>query len=70
MDIIGSKIVMTKIQISTQVAELLNSLDDNLVVIGMSFNETDADADSLSDFAEYHIYGTDVYLQDTDGDGR
>ena len=49
--------------------ELLNSIDDNCDGNwDEGFNETDADADSLSDFAEYHIYGTDVYIQDTDGD--
>ena len=32
------------------------------------FNQTDTDADQLSDYAEFHTYGTDYTLQDTDGD--
>ena len=49
--------------------EMLNSIDDNCDGLwDEGFNQTDSDADELSDYAEYHIYGTDYTLQDTDGD--
>ena len=49
--------------------EILNSIDDNCDGLwDEGFNQTDSDADELSDYAEYHIYGTDYTLQDTDGD--
>ena len=39
---------------------MLNSIDDNCDGLwDEGFNQTDSDADELSDYAEYHIYGTD-----------
>ena len=49
--------------------EILNSIDDNCDGLwDEGFNQTDSDFDDLSDYAEYHIYGTDYNMQDTDGD--
>ena len=50
-------------------AELLNGIDDNCDgQWDEGFNITDTDNDGLSDFAEYHIFGTSVTIADTDGD--
>ncbi|MDP6742469.1 MAG: S8 family serine peptidase [Candidatus Thalassarchaeaceae archaeon] len=50
--------------------ELLNGIDDNCnELVDEGFNETDSDLDRLMDWAEYHVYGTEVNVADTDGDG-
>lgn len=50
-------------------AEMLNGIDDNCDgQWDEGFNITDMDSDGLSDFAEYHIFGTNVTMADTDGD--
>ena len=50
-------------------AELLNGIDDNCDgQWDEGFNITDTDSDGLSDFAEYHLFGTSVTMADTDGD--
>ena len=50
-------------------AELLNGIDDNCDgQWDEGFNITDTDNDGLSDFAEYHLFGTNVTMADTDGD--
>jgi len=50
--------------------ELLNGIDDDCDGDwDEGFNETDNDADGLSNYAEYHVYGTNLSDPDTDGDG-
>ena len=59
----------TNAQIYPGAEEILNGVDDNCDGHwDESFNETDSDEDGLSDFAEFHIYGTNLSLSDTDGD--
>ena len=59
----------TNDQIYPGAQELLNYVDDDCDGLwDEGFNQTDSDADELSDYAEFHIYGTDYNLQDTDGD--
>ena len=49
--------------------EKLNGIDDNCDGFwDEGFNQTDTDGDNLSDYEEYHIYGTNISLSDTDGD--
>jgi len=49
--------------------EKLNGIDDNCDGYwDEGFNQTDTDGDNLSDYEEYHVYGTNVSLPDTDGD--
>ena len=49
--------------------ELLNGIDDDCDLFwDEGFNATDADSDNLSDFSEYHGYGTNWTNMDTDGD--
>ena len=49
--------------------EKLNGIDDNCDGYwDEGFNQTDTDGDNLSDYEEYHVYGTNVSLADTDGD--
>ena len=49
--------------------ELLNGLDDNCNgQWDEGFNQSDTDGDTLSDYMEYHVYGTSILLYDTDGD--
>ena len=49
--------------------ELLNGIDDDCDLMwDEGFNETDADSDNLSDYSEYHAYGTNWTNLDTDGD--
>ena len=50
--------------------ELLNNKDDNCDgFVDEGFNETDLDEDGLSDWSEYHSYGTEINNSDTDLDG-
>ena len=50
--------------------ELLNGADDNCDgQWDEGFNFTDTDSDGLSDFAEYHLFGTNSAVADTDSDG-
>ena len=50
--------------------EILNAIDDDCDgFIDEGFNDTDEDYDGLSDWSEYHQYGTNVSKPDTDGDG-
>ena len=49
--------------------EILNGIDDDCDSMwDEGFNETDADSDNLSDYSEYHAYGTNWTNLDTDGD--
>ena len=49
--------------------ELLNGIDDDCDLFwDEGFNSTDADSDNLSDYSEYHGYGTNWTNMDTDGD--
>ena len=49
--------------------ELLNGIDDDCDLFwDEGYNATDADSDNLSDFSEYHGYGTNWTNMDTDGD--
>ncbi|HJL96961.1 MAG TPA: S8 family serine peptidase [Candidatus Poseidoniaceae archaeon] len=49
--------------------ELLNGIDDNCDgQWDEGFNATDSDNDGLSDYGEYHVFGTNLSLPDTDGD--
>ena len=49
--------------------ERLNGVDDSCDgQWDEGFNNTDADQDTLSDYDEYHIFGTRFDLADTDGD--
>jgi len=49
--------------------EVLNGIDDNCDgQWDEGFNATDTDGDGLSDFSEFHIYGTNLSEADTDGD--
>ncbi len=49
--------------------ELLNGIDDNCdEQWDEGFNATDSDNDGLSDYGEYHVFGTNLSLPDTDGD--
>ena len=49
--------------------ELLNGIDDDCDSMwDEGFNETDSDSDNLSDYSEYHAYGTNWTNLDTDGD--
>ena len=49
--------------------ELLNGIDDNCDgQWDEGFNATDSDNDGLSDYGEYHVFGTNLSLADTDGD--
>ena len=59
----------TNDQIYPGALEVLNYVDDDCDGLwDEGFNQTDTDADALSDYAEFHVYGTDYTLQDTDGD--
>ena len=59
----------TNDQIYPGALEILNSIDDDCNGLwDEGFNQTDSDFDNLSDYSEYHIYGTDYNSQDTDGD--
>ena len=50
--------------------ELLNDKDDDCDGLeDEGFNDTDLDGDGLSDWAEFHLYGTDLNNADSDGDG-
>ena len=50
--------------------ELLNGIDDDCDSFwDEGFNQTDNDADNLSDYSEYHGYGTNWSNYDTDADG-
>ncbi len=56
-------------QIHPGMFEILNGIDDNCNDLwDEGFNVTDSDNDNLSDFSEYHDYGTNWSLADTDGD--
>jgi len=49
--------------------ELLNGIDDDCDTFwDEGYNATDADSDNLSDYSEYHGYGTNWTNMDTDGD--
>ena len=49
--------------------ELLNGIDDDCDSIwDEGYNSSDADSDNLSDYSEYHNYGTNWTNLDTDGD--
>lgn len=49
--------------------EFLNGIDDDCDLLwDEGFNLTDADGDNLSDYSEYHGYGTNWSNYDTDGD--
>lgn len=49
--------------------ERLNGLDDDCDgEWDEGFNQSDQDGDTLSDYDEYHIHGTNVSLPDSDGD--
>ena len=49
--------------------EVLNGIDDNCDgQWDEGFNATDTDNDGLSDYGEFHIYGTNLSTSDTDGD--
>ncbi len=49
--------------------EVLNGIDDNCDgQWDEGFNATDTDGDGLSDFGEFHIFGTNISATDTDGD--
>ena len=49
--------------------ERLNGIDDDCDgQWDEGFNDTDTDLDTLSDYDEYHLYGTNYSLPDTDGD--
>ena len=51
-------------------AERLNGIDDNCNdLVDEGFNATDSDSDGLSDWAEYHVHGTNLSLWDSDWDG-
>ena len=59
----------TNDQIYPNAPEILNYVDDDCDGLwDEGFNQTDSDADALSDYSEFHVYGTDYNLQDTDGD--
>ena len=50
--------------------EFLNGIDDNCNdEIDEGFNNTDTDLDGLTDWDEYHTYGTNYTNPDTEGDG-
>ena len=50
--------------------EVLNGIDDNCDgEWDEGFNFSDADLDGLSDWNEYHVYGTGPTVPDSDGDG-
>ncbi|MEE2759478.1 MAG: putative metal-binding motif-containing protein, partial [Candidatus Thermoplasmatota archaeon] len=56
-------------QIHPGMSEILNGIDDNCNDLwDEGFNITDSDNDNLSDFSEYHSYGTNWTNPDTDGD--
>ena len=60
----------TNDQVHPYAPELLNGIDDDCdLLFDEGFNETDNDADNLSDYSEYHSYGTNWTNYDTDGDG-
>ena len=49
--------------------ETLNGIDDNCDGNwDEGFNATDTDGDGLSDYGEFHVFGTNLSLADTDGD--
>ena len=49
--------------------ETLNGIDDNCDgQWDEGFNATDTDDDGLSDFGEFHVFGTNLSSADTDGD--
>ena len=49
--------------------EVLNGIDDDCDNLwDEGFNETDVDSDNLTDYSEYHGYGTNWTNYDTDGD--
>mgnify|MGYP001166654003 FL=1 len=49
--------------------EILNGIDDDCDMMwDEGFNATDTDNDNLSDYSEYHAYGTNLSNLDTDGD--
>ena len=49
--------------------ERLNGIDDDCDgQWDENFNGTDTDLDTISDYDEYHVYGTNHTLSDTDGD--
>jgi hypothetical protein len=50
--------------------ELLNGKDDDCDGLeDEGYNESDQDGDGLSDWDEYHVYGTSTISPDSDGDG-
>ena len=56
-------------QIYPGAMELLNGVDDDCDgQWDEGFNSTDTDGDGLSDFGEYHLFGTSISMADTDGD--
>jgi len=56
-------------QIYPGAIELLNGVDDDCDgQWDEGFNSTDTDGDGLSDFGEYHLFGTSISMADTDGD--
>ena len=49
--------------------EVLNGIDDNCDgQWDEGFNATDTDGDGLSDYGEFHVFGTNLSVPDTDGD--
>ena len=59
----------TNAQINPGAEEVLNGIDDNCDgQWDEGYNSTDTDEDGLSDFAEFHVFGTNLSLSDTDGD--
>lgn len=56
--------------VSPSAIEVLNGIDDDCNgTTDEGFNLSDADSDGLSDYEEYHDYGTDWQSSDTDLDG-
>ena len=59
----------TNAQVYPGAVERLNGVDDNCDgQWDEGYNATDSDNDGLSDFGEFHIFGTNLSSPDTDGD--
>ena len=57
-------------EVNPGMEELLNGKDDDCDGIeDEGFNETDQDGDGLSDWEEFHLYGTNLNDSDSDKDG-